>query len=218
VALVETGPFHPEIARFGGPANLPAVLRLFEIDSNIACALLAGAPDGATPAGGDLLDDLVAVFDSLTAGLGLSRTQRRDLARRLRHAEAALATPEDDDQRRARDADFRTRGPRLRVLLGAPPPARALTQLLAAHREAVIECTGALAEPIRERLAPPLLHLAAVRLCGADRDAEARAYRLWERTLEGLLRSPPPPASPPAPEEPSASQRLPTSSNDPNLN
>ena len=33
-------------------------------------------------------------------------------------------------------------------------------------------------------------HLCAVRLAGADRGAEARAYFLWERTLEGLVRSP----------------------------
>src|SRR4029079_2615624 len=109
-ALVESGPYHPEVARFGGAALLPAVLRLFEIDSELACALLAGG-DAEALDRGDPIDELVAVFDSLAAGLGLSRAERRELARRRRdaEAEAAWAAPDSDDARRVRDADFRSR-------------------------------------------------------------------------------------------------------------
>ena len=211
LTLVESGPYHPEAARFGGLATLPAVLRLFEIDSELACALLAGGDDGAL----DLTDQLVAVFDSLAAGLGLPRAERRELARRRRDAEATWAAPDQrDDQRRARDADFRARAPGLRALLGAPPPGSGVTQLLAAHREGVAEVAGALDADACRRLLAPLLHLTAVRLTGTDRDSEARAYELWERTLEGLLRSPPPAS----PDEAPASKPRPRPASDPKLN
>jgi len=215
VALLESGPYHPEVARFGGAALLPAVLRLFEIDSELACALLAGGDTEALDRG-DPIDEQVAVFDSLAAGLGLSRAERRELARRRRdaEAEAAWAAPDSDDARRARDTDFRARAPRLRKLLGAPPAGSALTHLLDAHRAAVADTAGAIDPDAGRRLAAPLLHLAAVRLLGADREAEARAYQLWERTLEGLLRSPLPPPSP----APPPSQRRAPPSSDPNLN
>ncbi|HET6147813.1 MAG TPA: thiopeptide-type bacteriocin biosynthesis protein [Polyangia bacterium] len=208
VALVESGPYHPEVARFGGAATLPAVMRLFEIDSELACALLAGGDDEALDHG-DPIDELVAVFDSLAAGLGLSRAERREFARRRRDAEAAWAAPASDDQRRARDADFRARARGLRTLLGAPPPGGALTLLLDAHQAAVADTASAIDPDTCQRLAAPLLHLAAVRLIGVDREAEARAYALWERTLEGLLRSPPPP---PPPRPPASPRRAPPGS------
>jgi hypothetical protein len=38
----------------------------------------------------------------------------------------------------------------------------------------------------RRRLLPDLLHLQAVRLCGARREDEIRALYLWQRTLAGV--------------------------------
>ena len=150
----------------------------------------------------DLIDRLIATFDSLAAGLGLGRADRHQLARRRRDAESAAIAAVDEDEPRALDADFRARSRRLRIALGsagapAAAPSRTpsetddLATALAAHRDTVATAVRDLPPPARSRLASPLLHLSAVRLLGPDRDAEARAYLFWERTLEGLLRSPP---------------------------
>ena len=145
----------------------------------------------------------MAAFDSLAAGLGLALPARHDLARRRRHAEAAAATgPRVGDRdgdgnrdRRATDGDFRARAPGLRAALGAPADDDRIAQRLAAYRAQVSAAVDAIDDTARARIAAPLLHLGAVRLLGADRAAEARAYLFWERTLEGLLRSPPLPGS-----------------------
>ncbi len=203
VVLVESGAYHPEVARFGGRNEMAAALRIFQQDSELACALLEndrtpGDPDaaGSRP---DLVDRLVVAFDSLAAGLGLALPARHDLARRRRHAEAEAATdPGDGDRvgnshrdRRAIDGDFRARAPGLRAALSAPAADDRIAQRLAAHRAQVSAAVEAIDDDARARIAAPLLHLGAVRLLGADRAAEARAYLFWERTLEGLLRSPP---------------------------
>jgi lantibiotic biosynthesis protein len=201
VALLETGAYHPEVARFGGDAAMAAVHQIFESDSALACALLANLAEPAGNSdedGPDLVGRLVAVFDQDAAGLGLALPERHALARRRRHAEAALTSPPDDADRRALDGDFRGRAAALRARLGAPPPADPLTRLLADHRQRVSAATAALDAAARSRLAAPLLHLSAVRLAGADRAIEGRAYFFWERTLEGLLRSPPPMTSAPS--------------------
>jgi hypothetical protein len=79
-------------------------------------------------------------------------------------------------------------------VLGALPDANSPEpdlRRIASYRVHVAAAVGELTEVVRARLAAPLLHLCAVRLAGADRGAEARAYLLWERTLEGLVRNPP---------------------------
>jgi thiopeptide-type bacteriocin biosynthesis protein len=204
VATVETAAFYPERARFGGPEALAAALRIFQSDSELACALLyderTQRPDlqRLDLQGPDLIDRLIAAFDSLATGLGLGRADRHQLARRRRDAEAAALAAVDEDEPRALDVDFRARSPRLRMALGTAPassPAPSetddLATVLTAHRDQVAAAVRDLSLAARCRLAPPLLHLSAVRLLGPDRDAEARAYLFWERTLEGLLRSPP---------------------------
>jgi hypothetical protein len=57
---------------------------------------------------------------------------------------------------------------------------------LAAHRARVAHAARGLAAAARARLLPTLLHLAAVRGLGADREGERLAYTFWERTLQGL--------------------------------
>src|SRR5262249_2654167 len=116
-------------------------------------------------------------YDALATGAGLDLAARAALARRRRDAFGIGREPGD-----ALARDFRADKPRLRRWLAHPPPpfvpyattvARALTDLPISRRESLLA---------------PLLHLAAVRLAGPDRDAEAEAIYLWERTLESLLR------------------------------
>lgn len=206
VARVEEGAYHPEVARFGGHAGVAAALHIFESDSDLTCGLLAAArnpPDPAPPGtvddrrldALDAIDLVVATFDSLAAGLGFGMRERHALARRRRGAESAALDDIDAAEPRALDADFRARARRLRAMLSWPPevaPSDPELRRIAAYRARVAAAVGDLTDDVRARLAPPLLHLLAVRLAGVDRSAEARAYFLWERTLEGLVRSPPP--------------------------
>ncbi len=205
VTRAENGAYYPEVARFGGREGLAAALHIFEADSELACALLAAARDPidlpadlpAAPSSDDrldLLDLLVAAFDALATGLGFALSVRHAIARRRRDAATATLAAIEASEPRALDADFRARARRLRALLGAPSGAGAaepIARRIAAHRVHVAAAVADLPEATRARLTAPLLHLGAVRLAGADRDAEARAYLLWERTLEGLARSPP---------------------------
>lgn len=206
IARVEESDYHPEVARFGGHAGVAAALHIFESDSDLTCALLAAARNPPDHAPTEAVDDprrealepidlLVATFDSLAAGLGFGMRERHALARRRRDAESAALDDIDAAEPRALDADFRARGRRLRAVLSWPPevaPSDPELRRIAAHRARVAAAVGDLTDDVRARLAPPLLHLGAVRLAGADRSAEARAYFLWERTLEGLIRSPSP--------------------------
>jgi thiopeptide-type bacteriocin biosynthesis protein len=202
VTRVETSAYHPEVARFGGHAGAGAALHIFESDSDLACALLAAGrvprdPQLAAASSDDRrldpIDQLVATFDRLAAGLGFELRERHQLARGRRAAESAALDALTAAEPRALDADFRARSRKLRAVLGslrdAESPEPDLRRI-ASYRVHVAAAVGELAEPVRARLAPPLLHLCAVRLAGADRGAEARAYFLWERTLEGLVRSP----------------------------
>jgi hypothetical protein len=75
-------------------------------------------------------------------------------------------------------------GRRLRQLLGAPPPA--LADAVARFEERGRAAARALDPDRRTQVLPALLHLAAVRLAGLDREAEILAYGFWERTLGGL--------------------------------
>jgi thiopeptide-type bacteriocin biosynthesis protein len=202
VTRVESGAYHPEVARFGGHEGAAAALHIFESDSDLACALLAaerGPRDPELSAASadrrrlDTIDQLVAAFDGLTLALGLGLRERHELARGRRAAASATLDALDAAEPRALDAEFRARARRLRAVLGAPlegdAPEEDLRRI-ASYRVHVAAAVGELAEAVRVRLARPLLHLCAVRLAGVDRGAEARAYLLWERTLEGLLRSP----------------------------
>ena len=179
VTAVETGDYHPERGRF--PADeLDAVLALFESDSALVVALLVD----------EAFDDelgriALAVRASASAarGLGLDLAGRHAAAKeRRRAAEAAAGI--DGEARRAADTAFRAAGRGLRAALTGEPAGP-----FADHRARVAAAAAPLPAASRERLLPTLLHLAAVRLLGPDRDAERLALTFWERVLEGLRRA-----------------------------
>jgi thiopeptide-type bacteriocin biosynthesis protein len=180
--------YHPERARFAGA--LDAVHAVFESESDLACALLARAPDDDEAP--ERLTPLVRTLDALARGLGLDLEARHALAR-ARRAAAEATAPVDAERRAAADLAFRARARALRAALGAPAP-EAATRALEAHATRTRRATRAQPTAARAALAPSLLHLACVRLAGPDRDLERLAYTLWERALEGLRRAPPAPS------------------------
>jgi thiopeptide-type bacteriocin biosynthesis protein len=192
VVTVETADYHPERARWG--AALAAVHAVFQSCSEAALALLAeeDARDDGAP---DRVEQVVRALDALARGLVGDRGARHALARARRlaaDAEAAL----DDDARAATDAELRRRARRLRVQLAAgadddDPVGSITSRALRTHARQTARAVRGLAADARTALAPALLHLACVRLAGADAELERRAYTFWERTLEGLLRAPP---------------------------
>jgi thiopeptide-type bacteriocin biosynthesis protein len=190
VVAIERAPYVPETSRFGGLAAMPAIHQLFAADSALACALLALLGDPADPLELDPTDAadtrsvlLVCSFDALARAFALDEGQRRELA--LRRLRAHADGPEDDALRTAEQGRaFRTAGPRLRRLVGAPPPP--LSEALTSFRARAAPAAAALPPATRARVLPPLLHLAAVRLAGADRDAELLAYGYWARVLDSL--------------------------------
>jgi thiopeptide-type bacteriocin biosynthesis protein len=159
---VESADWFPERGRFGEDA-IDAIERVFESDSELVCALHEAGLDA------DETDLLVASWDALAAGLGLSRAERRAFAQRRREA---WASDEDD----AWSKEFRTRRESLCALLANLPPP------IAEHKKRV--AVARVPRP-NEQIAS-LLHLAAVRLAGPDRLAELRANYFWERALESL--------------------------------
>jgi len=208
LSALERAPYVPERGRFG-EAHLPVIHRLFQAQSEAALALLtldleAGSQEDRTLS-------LVRLFDAFATGWGWEIEEREALARRRREAEskaergeqhafAAAGAPGTGDRpdvesraaQKERDQLFRRVRGRLRAWLGASSgEARdALTATLRRLIRDTREATRGLSRESAEALLPPLLHLFAVRVAGADRGAELTAYVLWERTLEGLRRSP----------------------------
>jgi lantibiotic biosynthesis protein len=196
IVSIERTPYFPESARYGGRAGLPAIHRLFEVESDLICACLASTEAIETEASSDEspadmdeqatmepgLFHLVLGFDTLTRGLGWSASARQTLAAQRRHAHA-----EEIDTSTAElwAAAFRRAKPRLRAWLldGGP---RLLRTAFANYERAVVEIAGALASEKRDEIIASLLHVSAVRWLGADRLAELQGYTFWERTLESL--------------------------------
>jgi thiopeptide-type bacteriocin biosynthesis protein len=178
VTAVEAGDYHPERGRFAAE-ELDAVLTLFESDSALVAALLddEGIDDelGRIALG-------VRGADALARGLGLDLAARHAVAKERRRAAEAAGI--DDQDRRAADAAFRIAGRGLRAALSGEPAGP-----FADHRARVAAAAAALPPARREHLLPSLLHLAAVRLFGPDRDAERLTLTFWERVLEGLRRA-----------------------------
>ncbi|MGZ3442989.1 MAG: thiopeptide-type bacteriocin biosynthesis protein, partial [Polyangia bacterium] len=158
-----------EVGRYGADA-IDAVERVFESDSELVLALAPGGDD-ADPI--ELL--LVASYDALAAGAGLDEPARHALAQRRR---AAYAIDRED----ALADGYRGRQKLLRTWLAQPSPP------FVAHRARVAAALAPLSAERRAQLLPALLHLAAVRLAGADPVAEAVAIYFWERTRESLAR------------------------------
>ena len=185
-AALETSDYFPERGRFAA-GELDAVHALFQSDSEAVAALLA-IPEL------DRLAALPLLFDALARGLGLDLPARHALAAARRQAADAW-TGLDAIGRRQTDAAFRQHARPLRAALaetaaeGAGPRPDPTRPILARHEAAVAKAARDSTEPARARWAPTLLHLDAVRLLGADPDAERIGYTFWERTLEGLRKT-----------------------------
>lgn len=162
VVTVEVGAYHAEHARWG--TSLPAVERVFESDSRLVVALAADDLGLAE----ELL--LVATFDALAEGLALDARARLDVAERAFASYDVSAM----EEREALAPGYRALQRALLALLDEPPAP------FVAHRKQVRAARLTHAR----HLVPALLHLAAVRQGGADRDAEVRALYLWKRALE----------------------------------
>lgn len=181
-ASLETGDYFPERGRF--PAlELDAVHALFESDSEAVAAFIS-EPEL------ERIAILPLLFDALARGLGLDLAARHGLARERRQAADGWAGL-DAGGRRETDAAFRRHARTLRAALtdGATPGGDGSHEILTRHRARVTQAARELTESARARLSPTLLHLSAVRLVGADPDAERIGYTFWERTLEGLRKT-----------------------------
>jgi len=186
VTSIEIDEYRPEHGRFR-PDELAAVHDIFESDSELCCALLPPPPDAL-----DRIDLLVRALDALAAGLGLDLDARHAVASARRRAAEASAAADEEDRARA-DAAFRRIGRGLRAALATDGDAGGdhandVAGKLAAHRGRTAHAARGLSHEARARLLPTLLHLAAVRSLGADREGERLAYTFWERTLQGLRR------------------------------
>ena len=175
---LEVTGYSPERGRFRDD-ELGPLHALWEADSELACQL--PARDAAT---NRVAVNLVRALDALAAGLALDPPARQALA--LERRRAATRETDDDDAAAQADALFGRAaaryGPRRGPVPG-DPDAAAFDDYRA--RVAAAPPFAATALP---RLIPTLLHHAAVRIAGPNRDAERLAYVCWQRTLEGLAR------------------------------
>ncbi|HEY0708241.1 MAG TPA: thiopeptide-type bacteriocin biosynthesis protein, partial [Polyangia bacterium] len=199
LVALETTDYFPEVARYGGPRALLAAEAIFEASSDAALALLEAEQTGDAP--GDRITALVRASDALARGFGLDLAARRALAERRREAFARLQ-PEDDAVLRAEyrerqreliaallvdlDLDLTPARPRKR---GPKVATDVVTKALRALSAATARAAKALTAGDRSALGdalPALLHVQAVRFCGADAAAEQLAHVLWSRALESL--------------------------------
>jgi thiopeptide-type bacteriocin biosynthesis protein len=186
VVALETAEYRPERARFGGGEGMAVAERIFQSDSQLVCELLTAVDH---PAETDTLELTVRSMESLARGMGWNEVERHGIARRRRDLALAPAHDADDETvRKQRDRDYRHRAKRLRTVL-TPGFEDETAELLRAHEQRVAQACAELSAQARRVIAPPLLHLAAVRLAGLDRVLEASAYVLWERTLDGLIKA-----------------------------
>ncbi len=191
VAAVDEAEYFRESARYGGPAAMPLVERLFEHGSDLTLALLAALADAAEPPPADRIELCVRGFDALARAAGLDLPARRDLARRRRDALARAAGPDLDRDRVLAD-EFRRRGRGLTDRLSgrtsdvfSPPLAAYEAAIVASLAAAAASDLVAAPATVTAALAP-LLHLTAVRLTGAAVEDEAVAYVFWDRALDSL--------------------------------
>jgi thiopeptide-type bacteriocin biosynthesis protein len=164
VVAVEVGDYVPEHARYGTP--IAPVERVFEADSELVLQLRI--EPGTWTAEVALATGLFA----LARGLGLGEATQLDRVGQM--LDAHEISVEEERERlapsyRAAQRDLADIFERL------PPP-------FSAHRARARATKLGRARALR--LLPPLAHVAAVRLCGPDRDAEVCALYLWRRALE----------------------------------
>jgi thiopeptide-type bacteriocin biosynthesis protein len=182
VAGVETAGYFREAARYGGSALMPAVEQLFQASSELVLAALQAEDEGTVQ------DDRVALAvraaDAMASGLGLDLGARFQLARRCREACAGAGLLAEEHARQ----EYRQRSRRLSTWLASKE-----NDVLAPALMSLQETATSVAEPLDadlrvtlQRRLPVLLHVQAVRIAGPNLSAEALAYFLWQRTLEGI--------------------------------
>lgn len=181
---VEESPYFPETARYGGPACLGAAEAIFEAQSRLVLEGLALERTQAQD--GDRVELAVRAADALVTGFGLALSDRHALAVRLREAYEAEATGEAGPRDDERLGEQRRRGRRLAALLSGSEEDAASAQLLRFSRAVRAARPRGSARGRLQAALPALLHVGHVRILGADRDAEALATFLWERTLSSL--------------------------------
>jgi thiopeptide-type bacteriocin biosynthesis protein len=182
VVGVETGEYFRETARYGGVVLMRAVERLFQASSELVVAVLQAEDRGALQA--DRVASAVRAADAMAIGLGLDLEVRVELARRCR---AACARAGSLDEEHARQ-EYRHRSRQLFAWLASKDDdvlAPALMSLKKTAASVAKSLDADLCASLQRKLSV-LLHLQAVRLAGANAGAEALAYFLWHRTLEGM--------------------------------
>jgi thiopeptide-type bacteriocin biosynthesis protein len=179
LTTLEVTDYTPERGRFRDD-ELGPLHALWESDSDLVSQL------PARDAAADRVVDLVRTLDALAAGLGLDPAARQALALERRRA-AARETHDEEDAAAEADALFRACGRTLRAALRGPVAGDPDSAAFKEYR-ARLAAAPPLAAPALPRLIPTLLHHAAVRVAGPDRDVERLAYVCWQRTLEGLAR------------------------------
>jgi thiopeptide-type bacteriocin biosynthesis protein len=182
VVRVESGGYFREAARYGGAALMPAVEQLFQASSELVLGALQAEDEGSVES--DRVDLAVRAAEATASGLGLDLEARLGLARRCRAACVRVGLL---DEKQARQ-EYRQRSRRLFNWL-ASKESDVLTAALILLRNSAASVAasldGELRLSFRQKL-PVLLHLQAVRISGANIGAEALAYFLWQRTLEGI--------------------------------
>jgi len=182
VVRVETGGYFREAARYGGATLMHAVERLFQASSELVLAALQAEDQGA------LQDDRVALAvraaDAMASGLGLELEERRGLARQCCEACGRAGLLDEEHARQ----EYRRRSRQLFTWLAGKDDDVLAPALLSLKESAASVAASLDGDPrlTLQRKLPILLHVQAVRLAGVNPGAEAFAYSLWHRALDGI--------------------------------
>lgn len=171
---IATSSYFRESARYGGPALMPAVERIFQASSNLVLEVLSGESQGQLHE--DRVHLAVLAADALAGALGLDLPARLEVAGSCRRACSAGGLLDEEQAKLA----FRGGGRRLCQGLANPE-----MPLLAAYRHELSGIHPDHRKALHPRI-PALLHVQAVRLFGPDPQAEALASYLWQRVLDSL--------------------------------
>jgi thiopeptide-type bacteriocin biosynthesis protein len=189
VTAVDIAEYHREAARYGGSEMMPAMEELFEIDSDLALAVLAAEAAAPEEQKSERRELMVRAFETLAKALAMAAADRRAFAQERRAAFADGARrSRADELSGALDAGYRRCSSRLMACLsgvGQDAFSPALVAYGHALRAFVTRLSRAEHAAILRAL-PALLHLTTVRLGAVGTDDEEAAFVFWERALEGL--------------------------------
>jgi hypothetical protein len=127
---------------------------------------------------------VVRAADAMASGLGLDLESRRGLAQQCCEAYGRAGLLDEEHARQ----EYRQRSRQLFALLAGNDDDVLAPALLSLKETAVSVAESLDVDPrlTLQRKLPVLLHLQAVRLAGANPGAEALAYSLWHRALDGI--------------------------------